>query len=146
MSKLETVKFEDYKVGDSASHSKTITAEDVELFAKVSGDFNPIHMDEEFAKTQMYGKRIIHGAFSSALISAVLGVKLFGPGAIYASQEVRFKGPAFIGDTLTAVATVKKKYTKQGKSGELKFLDVETKVYNQNDDVLTDGIAKVIVL
>jgi 3-hydroxybutyryl-CoA dehydratase len=146
MSKLKVVKFEDYKEGDSASHSKTITDEDVKLFAKVSGDFNPIHMDEEFAKTQMYGKRIVHGAFSSALISAVLGVKLFGPGAIYASQEVRFKGPAFIGDTLTAVATVKKKYTKQGKSGELKFLDVETKVYNQNEEIITDGMAKVLVL
>ena len=146
MSKLETVKFEDYKVGDSASHSKTITAEDVELFAKVSGDFNPIHMDEEFAKTQMYGKRIVHGAFSSALISAVLGVELFGPGAIYASQEVRFKGPAFIGDTLTAVATVKNKYTKLGKRGVLKFLDVETRVYNQNNELLTDGMAKVLIM
>ena len=146
MSKLKVVKFEDYKEGDSATHSKTITDEDVKLFAKVSGDYNPIHMDEEFAKTQMYGKRIVHGAFSSALISAVLGVKLFGPGAIYASQEVRFQGPAFIGDTLTAVATVKKKYTKQGKSGELKFLDVETKVYNQNDELLTDGMAKVLIM
>lgn len=130
------------KLENKNSHSKTITDEDVKLFAKVSGDFNPIHMYEEFAKTQIYGKRIVHGPFSSALISAVLGVKLFGPGAIYASQEVTFKGPAFIGDTLTAVATVSKKYTKQGKRGELKFLDVETKVYNQNDELLTDGMAK----
>ena len=109
MSKLEPVKFEDYKEGDSASHSKAVTDEDVELFAKVSGDFNPIHMDEEFAKTQMFGKRVVHGAFSSALISAVLGAHLFGPGALYASQKVVFKKPVYIGDTVTAVATIIKK-------------------------------------
>jgi len=146
MSKLESVKFEDYKVGDSASHSKTITEADVTLFAGISGDFNPLHMNEEFAKTQMFGQRVVHGAFSSALISAVLGVKLFGPGALYASQNVIYKKPVFIGDTLTAVATVKNKYTKQGKSGELKFIDVDTKVYNQKEEIVTDGEAQVIVM
>ena len=146
MSMLEPVKYEDYKVGDSASHSKTVTEADVTIFAGISGDFNPLHMNEEFAKTQMFGQRVVHGAFSSALISAVLGVKLFGPGVLYASQKVIFKKPVFIGDTLTAVATVKEKYTKQGKSGELKFLNVDTKVYNQKDEVVTDGEAQIIIM
>ncbi len=146
MSKLKPVKFEDYNIGDSASFSKTITEADVTLFAGISGDFNPLHINEVFAKTQMFGKRVVHGAFSSALISAVLGVHLFGPGALYASQKVIFKKPVFIGDTLTAVATITKKYTKKGKSGELQFLDVETKVYNHKDEVVTDGEAQVIVM
>ena len=146
MSKTEIVKFDDYSEGDSASCSKTITEADVILFAGISGDFNPLHMNEEFAKTQMFGKRVVHGAFSSALISAVVGVHLFGPGALYASQKVVFKKPVFIGDTLTAVATVTKKYTKEGKSGTLQFLDVETKVLNQKKEVVTDGEAQVIVM
>ena len=110
MSKTEIVKFDDYSEGDSASCSKTITEADVILFAGISGDFNPLHVNEQFAKTQMFGTRVVHGAFSSALISAVLGVHLFGPGALYASQKVVFKKPVFIGDTLTAVATVTKNY------------------------------------
>ena len=146
MSKTEIVKFDDYEVGTSASCSKTITEADVTLFAGISGDFNPLHVNEEFAKTQMFGKRVVHGAFSSALISAVLGVHLFGPGALYASQKVVFKKPVFIGDTLTAVATVTKKYTKEGKSGTLQFLDVETKVLNQKNEVVTDGEAQVLIM
>ena len=146
MSKTEIVKFDDYSEGDSASCSKTITEADVILFAGISGDFNPLHMNEEFAKTQMFGKRVVHGAFSSILISAVLGVHLFGPGALYASQKVVFKKPVFIGDTLTAVATITKKFTKEGKSGTLQFLDVETKVLNQKKEVVTDGEAQVIVM
>ncbi|MHA1196488.1 MAG: MaoC family dehydratase [Promethearchaeota archaeon] len=144
MPEFKTVKFEDYNVGDSASHSKTVTEADVILFAGISGDFNPLHMNEEFAKTQMFGKRVVHGAFSVALISAVLGVKLFGPGVLYANQYVMFKKPVYIGDTLTAVATVKEKYTK--KDGKLKFIKVDTKVYNQNDEIVTDGEAEVIVM
>jgi len=146
MSNLKVVKFEDFKEGDSASFGKTITEADVTLFAGISGDFNPLHINEEFAKTQMFGKRVVHGAFSSALISAVLGFHLFGPGALYASQNVIFKNPVFIGDTVKAVATITKKYTKEGKSGVLQFLDVDTKVYNQKDEVVTDGEAKVIVM
>ena len=143
---LKPVKFEDYNIGDSAFHSKTVTEADVILFAGISGDYNPLHMNEEFAKTQMFGKRVVHGAFSSALISAVLGVKLFGPGVLYASQSVTFKKPVYIGDTLTAVGTVADKYTKEGKTGELKFIKVDTKVYNQNDEIVTDGEALIVVM
>jgi 3-hydroxybutyryl-CoA dehydratase len=143
-SNLTPVKWEDYKVGDSASHSKTVTEADVVLFAGITGDFNPLHINEEFAKTQMFGTRVVHGAFSSGLISAVLGTKLFGPGILYGSQNVMFKKPVYIGDTLTAVATVEEKYTK--KDGKLKFIKVDTKVYNQKEEVVTDGQAEVIFM
>lgn len=143
-SNLTPVKWEDYEVGDSASHSKTVTEADVVLFAGITGDFNPLHINEEFAKTQMFGTRVVHGAFSSGLISAVLGTKLFGPGILYGSQNVMFKKPVYIGDTLTAVATVEEKYTK--KDGKLKFIKVDTKVYNQKEEVITDGQAEVIFM
>jgi 3-hydroxybutyryl-CoA dehydratase len=143
-SNLTPVKWEDYEVGDSASHSKTVTEADVVLFAGITGDFNPLHINEEFAKTQMFGTRVVHGAFSSGLISAVLGTKLFGPGILYGSQNVMFKKPVYIGDTLTAVATVEEKYTK--KDGKLKFIKVDTKVYNQKEEVVTDGQAEIIFM
>jgi 3-hydroxybutyryl-CoA dehydratase len=142
--KIVSVQWEDYRIGDTATHSKTITEADVILFAGISGDFNPIHINEEFAKTQIFGKRVVHGVISVALISAVLGVKLFGPGILYGSQTVIFKKPVFIGDTLTAVATIKEKYTK--KEGKLKFIKVDTKVYNQKHELVTDGEAEIIVL
>jgi len=141
---LKNVKYEDYEIGDSAFHAKTVTEADVIIFAGISGDFNPLHVNDEFAKTQQFGKRVVHGCFSSALISAALGVKLFGPGALYISQKVDFRKPVYIGDTLTAVATVKEKFTK--KEGKLKFLKVETNVYNQDDALVTEGEALILVM
>ncbi|MFX1339653.1 MAG: MaoC family dehydratase [Promethearchaeota archaeon] len=144
MSDLEPVKWDDYKVGDSAKFTKKITEEDVMKFAEVSGDYNPIHVNPEFAKTQMFGKQVAHGIISAGLISAVMGVKLFGPGILYGEQTVRFVKPVYFDDTLTAVATVKEKFTK--KEGKLKFIKCDTKVYNQNDEVVTDGEGVVLVL
>jgi len=140
----KNVKWDDYNVGDSAFHAKTVTEADVILFAGISGDYNPLHVNEEFAKTQQFGKRVVHGCFSSSLISAALGVKLFGPGALYISQKVTFKKPVYIGDTLTAVATVKEKFTKS--EGKLKFITVETNVYNQDDVLVTEGEALVLLM
>ncbi|MHA1369905.1 MAG: MaoC family dehydratase [Promethearchaeota archaeon] len=144
---IKNIKKADYdsiEIGDSASVTKTVTETDVILIAGVTGDFNPLHVNEEFANTTQFGKRVVHGVFSTGLISAVLGMKLPGPGALYASQSVKFVKPVFIGDTLTAVATVKEKFTK--KEGKLKFLKIETKVYNQDDAVVTEGEALVIVM
>lgn len=94
--------FEDFKVGMKASTSKTITETDVILFAGVSTDINPVHLDEEAAKKGIFGKRVAHGILVSGLISAVLGNKLPGPGSIYMGQELKFLAPVFIGDTITA--------------------------------------------
>ena len=144
MSNLEPVKYDDYKVGDSAKFTKNITEEDVMKFAEVTGDFNPIHVNPEYAKTQMFGKQVAHGALSSGLISAVLGTKLFGPGILYGGQTVKFIKPVFFGDKLTAIGTVKEKFTK--KDGKLKFIIAETIVKNQNDDVVTSGEGTIIFM
>ncbi len=99
------VYFEDLKVGDEASLSNTVTEATITAFAEVSGDKNPVHMDAEYAAATMFKGRIAHGMLSAAYISAVFGMKLPGPGAIYISQTLNFKAPVKIGDEV--VTTVK---------------------------------------
>lgn len=97
---------EDLEVGMSATTQMTITAEQIDTFAKITGDFNPIHIDEEAAKAAGFPGRIAHGALSASLISAVLGNDLPGPGAVFVELNLRFRRPALIGDEVTAVAMV----------------------------------------
>ena len=97
---------EDLAVGMSASFSKTLTDADIVMFSGVSGDTNPVHLDEEYAKDTIFEGRISHGMLSAGFISAVLGTKLPGPGCIYVSQDLRFKAPVRPGDTVTARVTV----------------------------------------
>ncbi len=94
--------YEDLSLGMEAVFAKTVTEADIAAFAGVSGDFNPVHVDEEFAETTMFKGRIAHGMLSAAFISTVLGTKLPGPGCIYLSQSLKFKAPVRIGDTVTA--------------------------------------------
>ncbi len=89
-------------IGDSASRSKTFTDEDVRTFARISEDENPVHLDDEFAAGTRFGKRIVHGMLTAALISAVIGNDLPGQGTIYLRQSVDFKAPVYLGDTITA--------------------------------------------
>ena len=98
--------FEDLSVGQSASFGKTITEADILMFAAVSGDTNPVHINAEFAAGTMFKERIAHGMLSAGLISTVLGTRLPGPGTIYLSQSLKFRAPVRIGDTVTATATV----------------------------------------
>mgnify|MGYP000353778531 CR=1 FL=1 len=93
--------FDELVVGQTATHTHTVSEEDIILFAKVSGDTNPIHLDEEYAKTTEFGGRIAHGMLSGAIISAAMAQSLPGPGSIYLSQNMKFKAPVRIGDTLT---------------------------------------------
>ncbi len=93
--------------GMSASTSKTVTEADIILFAGISTDVNPAHLDEEYAKTTMFGGRIAHGMLSAGFISAVLANKLPGAGTIYLSQTLKFKAPVRPGDTVTATVTVR---------------------------------------
>jgi 3-hydroxybutyryl-CoA dehydratase len=95
--------------GMSESFSKTATARDVELFAEVTGDQNPVHLDEAYAATTPFGGRVAHGALSVSYLSAVLGMKIPGPGTMVLSITTRFRAPVRIGDTVTAVCTVKKR-------------------------------------
>jgi 3-hydroxybutyryl-CoA dehydratase len=98
--------FEDLAVGMSQVFSKTVTEADLLMFAGVSGDTNPIHLDEDFASRTMFESRIAHGMLTASLVSTVLGTRLPGPGAVYISQSVRFLAPVRIGDTVIARAEV----------------------------------------
>lgn len=106
MQELHGYYLEDLEVGMTDSFAKTITDADVTLFAGISGDTNPIHINADYAATTPFEKRIVHGMFSAALISTVAGTKLPGPGAIYIDQQIKFKAPVFIGDTARASVTV----------------------------------------
>jgi 3-hydroxybutyryl-CoA dehydratase len=126
------------QIGDSASFSKTITESDIILFAGISGDFNPAHMDAEYAKGTAFGKRIAHGMLSAGFISNVLGNQLPGPGTIYLGQELKFVKPVFIGDTVTATATVKERIVEKNR------LKIDTVVTNQNGEPVITGTATVM--
>src|ERR1700759_824540 len=98
--------FEDLQIGQTASIGKTITEADILLYAAVSTDTNPIHIDAQAAKSSLFGERIAHGMLSAGLISAVLGTRLPGPGSLYMRQSLRFAAPVKIGDTVRATATI----------------------------------------
>ncbi|HYG88646.1 MAG TPA: MaoC family dehydratase [Azospirillum sp.] len=97
---------EDLSVGMTAAYAKTITDADIVLYAGISGDTNPVHLNQEYASGTMFQGRIAHGMLSASFISAVLGTKLPGPGCIYISQTLKFKAPVRSGDTVTARATI----------------------------------------
>jgi 3-hydroxybutyryl-CoA dehydratase len=98
---------EDLKVGQQERFAKTVTDADITLYSGVSGDTNPVHLDEEYASTTIFKTRIAHGMLTASFISAVLGARMPGPGAIYLAQNLRFKAPVRPGDTVTAVCEIK---------------------------------------
>ena len=129
---------EDLSVGQSAMFGKTVTEADIMAFAGVSGDTNPIHLHEAFAKTTRFGQRIAHGMLSGSFISTVIGTKLPGPGAIYVSQTMNFMAPVLIGDTITAVATV------SAIDATKRRVTLKTQCLN-GDKVVIDGEATILV-
>ncbi|MFZ7103399.1 MAG: MaoC family dehydratase [Peptococcaceae bacterium] len=130
--------FSDFEVGSKDSFTKKITAGDVLKFSEATGDVNPVHLDEEYARKTIFKKRIAHGMISAGMISAVLGTKLPGPGAIYMSQTLKFKAPVYLGDELTAVAEV------VAKDSEKKRFTIKTYVENQDHKVVTEGEALIL--
>lgn len=98
---------EDMVVGQTASYSKTFTENDLLLFAEASHDYNPVHLDEEFARTTPFGGRVVHGMLTASLISTILATTLPGPGCIYMTQTLRFCSPVRIGELVTATVTVR---------------------------------------
>lgn len=98
--------FEDVDLGMEETFTKTVTAEDIDMFATVSGDYNPFHMDETFAASTAFGGRIAHGLLVASYFSTILGTKLPGPGSVYVSQSLKFRAPVHIGDTVVARARV----------------------------------------
>jgi len=129
--------FDELTVGQTAEMSRVVGASDIETFAEVSGDRNPVHLDEAYARTTTFGERIAHGMLSAAYISALLGTKLPGPGAIYLSQSLRFRRPVRIGDLVVARVTVK---TLDANRGHV-TLDTVCEV---NGKTVVDGEALVI--
>ena len=124
---------EDLEVGMKATTSMEITGEKIDTFAELTGDKNPIHVDEEFAKTTMFGQRIAHGALSASLISAVLGNDLPGPGAVFVELNLRFRRPAFIGDEVIAVAEVAEINERNGRVKLTCYCDVNGKQICRGD-------------
>ena len=126
------------QIGDSASFTKTVTEADITLFAGYSGDFNPAHLNAVEAEQGMFHGRIAHGMLSAGFISAVLGMQLPGPGTIYMGQELRFVKPVYIGDTVTATATVVERIPEKNR------LKLETIVTNQKGEQVITGMATVM--
>ena len=127
-----------FNVGDSAEIAKTIEQADINAFADATGDHNPVHVDEAFAKTTRFGRTIAHGMLSASLISAVLANKLPGAGSIYLGQTLQFVAPVFPGDEITARVTVKQ--IREDKP----ILKLETLCINQRGEVVIRGEATVL--
>ena len=138
LDRIENRTFDELKVGDSASLARTLTQNDIDLFAIMSGDVNPAHVDEEFAKSDMFHKIIAHGMWGGALISTVLGTQLPGPGAIYLGQSLRFRRPVGLGDTI--VVTVKVAQM----DSEKHRVTLDCQAVNQGGEVVISGTAEVI--
>jgi len=128
-----------FQIGERASFGKTVTEADVTTFAGLIGDFNPIHVDAEYARKSRFGRRVAHGMFTAGLISAVLGNKLPGPGAIYLSQQLEFLAPVFIGDTITATVEV------IAWRPEKRIITLKTDAYNQEEKQVVTGKAVLLV-
>ena len=127
------------EVGQSASFAKTITETDVYMFAGITGDLNPAHVNEDYAKDTMFKGRIAHGMLGASLISTVLGTRLPGPGTIYMKQDIKFLAPVRFGDTITATCTVKEKI--EGRNRVI----MDCKVTNQDGVDVIVGEATIIV-
>lgn len=137
MSKVSNTPYSALEVGQKARFSKTIEERDLLLFAVVSGDRNPVHLDAEFAARTPFKERIAHGMLSGALISAAIATELPGPGSIYLGQQLSFSRPAKLGDTLTVELEILEKLPKFR-------VRIATRVFNQHDEQLVDGEAEVL--
>jgi 3-hydroxybutyryl-CoA dehydratase len=128
-----------FSIGDSAEITKTIEQEDVQAFADLTGDRNPVHLDEAFAKTTRFGRRIAHGMLTASLISSVIANKLPGEGSVYLGQTLQFVAPVFPGDAITARVTVKE--IREDKP----ILKLQTICSNQHGDTVIRGEASVLI-
>ena len=128
-----------FKQGDTAFLTKTISDTDIRAFADLSGDHNPLHLDESFAQQTRFGRRIAHGMLSASLISAVIANDLPGQGSIYLGQTLQFVAPVFLGDTVEARVTV------TGIREDKQIVKLDTVCTNQRNEVVIKGEATVLV-
>ena len=138
MSQLTNYTFDEISIGQTASYSKHIEEKDIQLFAAVSGDVNPVHLDAEFAATTPFKDRIAHGMLTGAVISAAIAMELPGPGTIYLGQSLRFRLPVKIDDEITVQLEVTDKRDDKG------FVTLECKVVNQHGKAVATGTAEVM--
>jgi len=136
--RIENRTFDELQVGDTASIVRTLTYKDIELFAIMSGDVNPAHVDEEFAKSDMFHRIIAHGMWGGALISTVLGTQLPGPGAVYLVQSLRFRRPVCLGDRITVTVKVAEKFIEKNR------VTLDCQATNQKAELVISGTAEVI--
>lgn len=137
MSTLSNTPYSALEVGQTASFEKSVEERDIQLFAAMSGDRNPVHLDAEYAAGTPFKERIAHGMFSGALISAAVACTLPGPGTIYLGQTMKFTRPVKLGDTLTVRLEILEKLPKNR-------VRIATRVFNQNDEQVVDGEAEVL--
>lgn len=130
--------YDEIQMGDSASFSKTITEADIILFAGISGDFNPLHMNEEYAKTTAFKTRIAHGGLAASLLAPVLGNQLPGLGTVALETITKFRKPTYIGDTITCTVEV------TSKNQRMKSVTMKVIWTNQKNEVICKGECKVI--
>ena len=126
-----------YKVGEFAEFTKVFTEEDIFLFAGISGDRNPVHVEKEFAAKTRFKERIAHGLLTAGTISAAIGMKLPGPGCLYLTQTLEFKAPVFIGDEITARVEIVEVVSE-------KRLRMRTRCFNQDKVLVIDGEAMIV--
>jgi 3-hydroxybutyryl-CoA dehydratase len=136
---MDSVPFEKLRPGRSAELSRTVTEADLTLFAGLTGDFNPVHVDAVAAERSFFGERIAHGMLTAGMISAVLGTRLPGPGCVYVGQTLRFTRPVRIGDTVTARVEVTEVQT------ERRRVMLATTCRNQNGETVLEGEAEVLI-
>ncbi len=138
MPQLVNYTYDEITLGQTASMTREITERDIQLFAAVSGDVNPVHLDADYAATTDFGEPIAHGMLSGALISAALAMELPGPGAVYIKQSLTFRLPVKVGDTVTIQLEVTDKKDRR------RFVTLDCKAVNQNGKVVANGTAEVI--
>ena len=134
---ISNLTFDEINIGDTTTYTRNITSNEIEGFAAVSGDYNPIHLDPDYAAASDFGQQIAHGMLTGAIISAAIAMQLPGPGTVYLSQKIRFRAPVFLGDTLTVTLTVVEKHAKRP------WVTLECDVTNQNKLTVATGEAQV---
>ena len=135
---IENRTFDEIEVGESAGLERTLSWRDVELFAVMSGDINPAHVDEEYARSDRFHGIVAHGMWGASLISTLLGTRLPGPGTIYLEQTLRFRHPVSIGDTTTVSVTVASKDRARHR------VELDCRCVNQRGETVIDGTATVL--
>ncbi len=138
MSALSNFTFDEIEIGQTANYTKQITQQDIEMFAAISGDVNPVHLNADFAAGTQFKQPIAHGMFTGAIVSAAIAMELPGPGTIYLGQSLRFKLPVLIGDTIRIELEVTEK--RDGRQ----FVTLDCKAINQNGKIVATGIAEVM--